>query len=278
MSTAISVIILTYNEAINISACLTALVWADDVIIVDSGSTDDTFDTARAARPDVRVFTHAFQDFGDQRNWALDNTSPKHEWILFVDADEFCSVELAREIQAFVRDPGEFVGAYIAGKNYFMGRWVKHASLYPFPQLRLLKLGSVRFRKEGHGQREETEGPCAHLKEAWRHEWMSKGMDEWIRRHNRYAAEEVEVVLGLREEALRPWDLFHRDVVVRRRFIKRLSARLGWMDPPFRFLYRYVLRGGWLDGRPGWVLCKTYFAMHTRMRAMLAERLRESRG
>ena len=91
----------------------------------------------------------SFKDFGEQRNWALDNTSPRHPWILFVDADEFCTPEFIDEIGDFLRAPRNYVGAYVAGKSYFMGRWMKHAMMYPSFQLRLLKLGAVRHRKEG---------------------------------------------------------------------------------------------------------------------------------
>src|SRR5262249_24436901 len=161
--------------AVNIQACLTCLAEIDDVVVVDAGSTDDTLALAREARPDVRIFTHSFKDFGDQRNWALDNTMPRHGWVLFVDADEFCTAELIHEVVRFVADPGPHVGAHIAGRNYFLGRWLKHATMFPSYQLRLLKLGAVRYRKEGHGQIEVMETQGHYLKEGWRHEAFSKG-------------------------------------------------------------------------------------------------------
>ncbi len=78
----ITAIILTYNEAENISSCIKTLDWVDDVVILDSNSSDNTVEIAREARSDVRIFSNAFEDFGQQRNWALDNTNPKHEWIV----------------------------------------------------------------------------------------------------------------------------------------------------------------------------------------------------
>src|SRR5688572_16703398 len=90
----VTAIVLTRDEEVNIARCLRCLDPVDDVIVVDSESTDATLRLAKKARSDVRIFTHSFQDFGDQRNWALENTNPKHGWVLFVDADEFCTDEL----------------------------------------------------------------------------------------------------------------------------------------------------------------------------------------
>jgi len=106
MKSPISVIVLTFNEAVNIADCINAVAWADDVIVVDSGSTDDTLALAREARADVRVFRHAFQDFGDQRNWALDNIAPEHDGVLFLDADEHITPPCAEAICHAVEEEG----------------------------------------------------------------------------------------------------------------------------------------------------------------------------
>src|SRR5262245_26006878 len=165
----LSVIILTYNEVENIPSCLSSVEWADDVILVDSGSTDGTVDLARKVRSDVRTFMHPFGDFGAQRNWALDETTPKHDWVLFLDADERCDPGCAAAIRQAVMSPGHHVGFYLTYRNFFLDRWIKHCTLYPTWQLRLLKLGAVRFEKEGHGQREVTEGPLGYIREPYDH-------------------------------------------------------------------------------------------------------------
>lgn len=251
----LTAVILTLNEEINIVRCLNCLDWADDVVIVDSGSADRTLELAARARPDVRVFTHPFKDFGDQRNWALDNIEPKHEWVLFIDADEFCVPELAREIGDYIRSPGDTVGAFIAGKNHFMGKWLRYSGLYPSYQLRLLKMGAVRYRKEGHGQREVTVGKPAFLKEGWIHEGFSKGLTDWFDKHNRYTSDEIELLARLRSSPLALRDLFSKDPVCRRRCEKRIGARLLLFTPFLRFFYHYVLRLGFLDGKPGFLFC-----------------------
>src|ERR1700685_468341 len=175
----LSAIILTHDEAENIGDCLATLEWADDVVIVDSGSTDETIARALEARPDVRVFTNPFQDFGAQRNWALDNTSPRHDWILFLDADERCNAACSEGIRNAVEAPGEHVGFYLTCRNFFLGRWIKHATLYPSWQLRLMKRGFVRYRKEGHGQREVTDGPLGSIASPYDYYGFSKGIAHW---------------------------------------------------------------------------------------------------
>lgn len=267
----ITALILTYNESVNIEPCLRALGKVDDVAIVDSGSTDDTLTKARNVRPDVRIFEHPFQDFGDQRNWAIDHTAPRHDWLLFVDADEFCDPELLEEIAALIDNPGDLVGGYVAGRNYFLGEWLKRSTMYPSYQLRLLRRGQVRYRKEGHGQREVTDGPLHYLSHGWRHEAFSKGVHQWVARHNQYSTDEVELILSLRSQSIR-WDhLFGSDPIARRRALKVLAARLPGR-PLWRFLYTYFVRLGLLDGRAGLDYCLLRIAHDLHIGVKLRER------
>jgi glycosyltransferase involved in cell wall biosynthesis len=238
---AISAIILTQDESRNIGRCLRTMERVRDLIIVDSGSRDDTLERARVVRPDVRIYTHAFVDFGDQRTWALDNTEPRFQWVLFVDADEFCTPEFLEEVGAFVSNPMNYVGAYVAGRNYFLGRWLRYSSLYPSYQLRLLHRDYVRFRKEGHGQREVSDGPFTYLHQGWTHEPFSKGVERWIDRHNRYSTEEVANLASLRAAPLRLGELITGDAVARRRSLRILGAKVPGR-PLWRFVYAYLLR------------------------------------
>lgn len=266
----LSVIILTYNEASTIQACLSFLDWADDIILVDSLSVDDTVERAKSARPDLRVYEHAFQDFGDQRNWAIDHTHPRHEWVLFLDADEHCNPECAHAIQQAVMSPGNHVGFYLTCRNYFLGKWVKHCSLYPTWQLRLLQRGEVRYRKEGHGQREVTNGSLGYISAPYDHYGFSHGIAHWIARHNRYSSSEVELIHRLQQEPLELGEVFSRDPIRRRRCLKRLAARTGFR-PLTRFLYLYVIRRGFLDGRAGLYFCLLRVAHEIHITVKLAE-------
>ena len=251
----LTAIILTKDEAINIERCLNGLREVEDVVIVDSGSSDGTLEIAQRVRPDVRIFHHPFQDFGDQRNWALDRTEPRHEWILFVDADEFCTEPFVQELRKFVSDPGDLVGAYIAGKYYFLGKWIRRSSLYPSYQLRLLRKGFVRYRKAGHGQVEELNGSAGYLVEGWIHEGMSKGIFQWMERHNHYAREEAQRLCELREEKVQVPAIFGRDPRSRRREMKKLSARLPFR-PLVAQIYTLFLCGAILDGPSGWLFVR----------------------
>jgi len=255
----VTAIVLTHNEEANMRPCLSGLAQIDDVVLVDSGSRDATLDAARAIRPDVRIFDNPFEDFAQQRNWALDNAILKHDWVLFVDADEYSTPEFMDELERFVADPGDSVGAFIAGKNYFLGTWLKWSTLYPSHQLRLLKRGEVRFEKSGHGQSEVTDGSLAYMREGWRHEAFSKGISQWIARHNRYTSEEAAEFKRLRGQSIVLRDLLNGDPVKRRRALKRLGARLP-LRPVWLFLYLYVVRLGFLDGYPGWLYCCLVFS------------------
>lgn len=266
----ISVVILTKDEQDNIRDCLDSLDWADDVILVDSGSSDDTIAYAQEARPDLRVFENPFVDFGTQRNWALDSTAPQHEWVLFLDADERSTPAFAKAVQDAATSPGPHVGFYLSCRNYFLGKWIKRCTFYPSWQLRLLKLGEVRFRKEGHGQRETTDGNLGFIQEPYDHFGFNKGVSHWIERHNRYSTEELELVLRMREEPLRLRDLFSHSVA-RRRCLKRVAARFQAARPFLRFFYTYFWRLGFLDGRPGLLFCLLRVAHEIHISVKLAE-------
>jgi len=266
----LTAIVLTQDEEINIRECLKTLAWADDVVVVDSGSRDRTIEIARHERPDVRIFSHGFKDFGDQRNWALDNAQSPHEWILFVDADERIPADCAEAIQHAVRGAGGLVGFFLCARTYFLGRWIRHSTMFPSWQLRLLRRGAVRFQKEGHGQREVAGGPLGYIETPYDHFGFSKGLEAWIARHNRYSTEEIELIHRLRTEPLNILDAFGPPVA-RRRFLKRLAARIGGR-PVMRFVYLYFLRGGWLDGRPGLLYCLLRMAHEIHIVAKMEER------
>jgi glycosyltransferase involved in cell wall biosynthesis len=266
----VSVIILTFNESENIASCIEQLDWADEVILVDSLSDDSTVAIAKEVRPDLRVFSHAFRNFGDQRNWALEETQPRFEWVLFFDADEHCPPACAQAIQDAIENPGDKVGFYLSCRNFFLGRWIRRCTLYPSWQLRLLRVGDVRFRKEGHGQREVTDGPLAYIDEPYDHFGFSKGIAHWIERHNEYSTNECELISRLLCEPLQVRELVSRDPVVRRRCMKRLASHIGFR-PLARFLYLYLFRRGFLEGRAGLVFSLLRLAHEIHILAKQAE-------
>lgn len=246
----ISTVILTHNEAANLPRCLASLRWCDDVLVLDSGSSDDSVAIARAAG--ARVATRAFDSFAAQRNHAMEHGALRHPWVLHVDADEVVTPALAEELRAIAAGGDSRFPVYrVPSRLIFMGRWLRHAGMYPAYQVRFGRAAELRFVDHGHGQREthpiEQVGT---LREALDHHNFSKGVNDWLTRHLRYARAEAAQALAERSAPLRPAELVHADATVRRRAAKRLAQRLP-CRAALRFAYVYFVRGGFLDGRAG---------------------------
>jgi glycosyltransferase involved in cell wall biosynthesis len=247
-----SILILTKNEEANIAACLESVSWCDDVVVLDSHSTDRTRDIA-AARG-ARVFEREFDDFGAQRNFALDHLDFRHPWVFHLDADERFNEALRQECEGVIAKD-EHSAYCVPNRIIFLGRWIKHSSQYPYHQVRLVKRGEARFTKSGHGQKEgATLRGAGYLQTPYDHLNFSKGVGDWVERHNRYSTEEAAEASALCEGPVPLGDVFAGDSLARKRALKRLHARLParWF---FKFLYLYVWKGGFLDGYPGFAYC-----------------------
>jgi glycosyltransferase involved in cell wall biosynthesis len=248
-----SIYILTYNEEIDIAACIESAQLSDDVIVVDSCSTDRT--VAIASQYPVRVVQHAFESHGKQRTWMLESVPPKHEWVYILEADERMTPELFQECLEAMQT-GQHVGYYVAERVMFMGQWIRRSTQYPRYQLRLLRHGRVWFTDYGHTEREVCEGSTGFLQQTYPHYTCSKGLSRWIDKHNRYSTDEAaETIRQLESGAVNWRDLFFGESEVdRRRALKDLSLRLP-LRPLIRFFYMYLLLGGFLDGRAGFTWC-----------------------
>jgi len=245
----ISVVVLAQDEAVNIERCLASVAWSDDVLVVDSGSTDGT--QALAAKAGARVMHREWDHFAGQRNHALDHGGLRHRWVLHLDADEVVTPELRDEMMAIARADDGLPGYRVASRLMFRDGWLRHSGMYPTYQVRFGTRDGLRFHMAGHGQR-ETLPPAqvGTLRGDLIHYNFSKGVDDWLARHARYARDEAEE--ALREGARRRWsELFTiRDPVERRRAMKALAQRLP-MRPLARFIYVYFIRRGFLDGGAG---------------------------
>lgn len=256
----VSVVILTLNEEPNIRACLDSCAWCDDVHVLDSGSTDRTQHLARELGAAVHV--NPFESFGKQRNWALDHIPLKHEWVFHLDADERFTPQLLREIDETLRAAPGLSGYYVPNKLMFMGRWLRRAGGYPTYQMRLFHKARMRFVDYGHGQREEPGRPIGTLHQPYIHYSFSKGLADWIDKHNRYStleAREIVRILCEPQSDAEPPRLLG-SAVQRRRWLKqRLYPRLParWL---LRFCWLYILKLGFLDGRAGLRFCQLYAA------------------
>lgn len=246
----ISVIIPTRNEERNIAACMDAVAWADEIVVFDSLSTDAT--TAIATSKGARVVERAFDSFARHKNWALDHIELRNGWVLLVDADERVTPELAAEMRAAVARPDAPAGYYIPRKTFFQGRWVRHGGVYPDYNMRLFRRGRGRYEDRLVHEHVVLDGPAGYLANPLTHA-DDKGLERYFDRHNHYTTlEAIEIV---RAEKRDRNGKLHADVLVagppRRRALKNFAQRYLPARPVFLFLYMYVLKGGFLDGRVG---------------------------
>ncbi len=266
----VSIVILTLNEEVNIADCLASCAWADDVHVLDSGSQDRTVEIARSMG--AAVHHHAFESFGAQRNWAIDNIPMKHDWVFHLDADERFTPELVAEIDRLLsRDPRE-AGFLVPNKLIFMGRWLKRSAGYPTFQVRLFHKARMRFADYGHGQREATDGKIGRIDVPYLHYSFSKGLYDWFEKHNRYSS--LEAIQFVELEGDRPAlaDLLASDAVARRRAWKRVLYGLPMWPTIRRFATLFVL-GGVLEGRAGF----TYARLLATYEQMIQMKLRLQR-
>jgi glycosyltransferase involved in cell wall biosynthesis len=244
--------IFTLNEEIHLPACLEALEWCDDVIVVDSFSTDGT--KRICERPNVRFFQREFDGFGTQRNWALDNTSPRHDWVLILDADERVTPELVAEMGQIVADAPARVGAYRVRRRFHMwGKWLRFSNLYPTWVVRLIHKDRVRYENRGHAETQRVDGETKELDHDLIDENL-KGIEEWFERQARYAYQEAAFELAHSTESPGLMRLLQGSPLARRAALKQLTRDLPGRALAY-FVYAYVVRGGFLEGKDGLIFC-----------------------
>jgi glycosyltransferase involved in cell wall biosynthesis len=267
-SVPVSCLIFTLNEQVNLPHCLASLRWCNDVVVVDSFSADDTATLARSAG--ARFVQHPFTGFGDQRNWALEQVPLLHPWALILDADERVPGELAAELRDRLGTvPADVAAFRLRRRFYLWGKWLRFSSLYPTWVVRLVRVGRVRYLNRGHAETQEVAGRIDSL----RHDLIDenhKGLDHWWGRQARYA--EKEALYELAEPRIPLRRLFSTDPLRRREALKALARNLP-LRPLWFFLYSYLLRGGFLDGRAGCRFC----AMKAAYQAMIVRKKQELR-
>lgn len=258
----ISVFIPAKNEAKNIAECLKHLKWADEVFVVDSGSQDGTGTIAIEMGAKLVQFQWNGQ-WPKKKNWAIDNIPFRNDWVLIVDADEHITPELANEIGEAVSSPGEFQGFYINRKLIFLHRWIRHCGYYPSWNLRLFRRGKGHYEKlttvedTASGDNEVHEhllidGSTGWLKQDMLH-YAYPTIADFVEKHNRYSNWEAHVERQGNSDGL-PASLFG-NVLQRRRWLKKFRTCLPFR-PTLRFAYTYLIKLGFLDGWPGYVLSR----------------------
>ncbi|HUJ43388.1 MAG TPA: glycosyltransferase family 2 protein [Opitutaceae bacterium] len=248
-----SVLILTFNEAHALPVCLGSVAGCDDVVVLDSHSADRTAAIARAAG--ARVFLHPFEDFARQRNHAHRAIEFRHPWVFHLDADEQMTPVLRAECAAY-RGDEPLDGCYAAPRMLWEGRWIRHCTDYPAWQARFVKARGFEFVQAGHGQREAPGMRMGRLRADYLHDLSAGGVDAWLAKHRRYAREEAEAFFAADATTRPPLRaVVTGPTLARRRAFKHLSYHLPGR-PTLRFLYQYLLRGGFLDAGPGWRYCR----------------------
>ena len=255
----ISVLIPAKNEAVNLAACLASVAWCDDVVVVDSGSSDGTPDIARAAG--ARVVDFKWNGgFPKKKNWALGNVPWKNDWVFIIDADERATPELQTAMRAALGQ-SQHQGFYVNRRFWFLDGWLNHCGYYPSWNLRFFRHALGRYEQPaggaggGSGDNEvhehvELQGSAGYLAGEMEH-YAFPDIATWVEKHNRYSNWEAR----LQAEAARADAAGLEASLARKRRLRRLAWSLP-CRPWLRFLYHYVWRAGFLDGRRGFVFCR----------------------
>lgn len=234
----LSVAIVAMNEEANLGRTLASVRWADEIVVVDSGSTDRTCDIAREYG--AKVIHEPWRGYVAQKNYALELCM--QDWILALDADEEVSPGLADEIRRVVSGEGKYEGYYMPRQNLFLGRWMRHGGFYPDPKLRLFRRGvgystgfdpHDRYELKGAGPVECFGNPMVH--------YTYPTLTLYLEHMNRYSSLGAKMAVG---KGYRSFSLLN--IVVR---------------PLATFVYNYFFRLGFLDGREG-LLLHLYHAVY----------------
>lgn len=260
----VSVIVPARNEAANLRRCLESVSWADQVIVVDSSSTDGTQDIAASLGAEVVQFNFS-GTWPKKKNWALQHVPFRHEWVFILDADEVLPPNAEQELRGIVAaDVHPYVGYWINRRLMFMGKWLRHA-YYPNWNLRLFKHRAGRYEQltdvdtaSGDNEVHEhviVDGSAGFLTCEMDH-YAFPSVEVFVEKHNRYSNWEARVDLSERQRDADPARLQYSRVA-RRRGLKRAAQRLPFR-PLLRFLYVYVWQRGFLDGREGYYFARLH--------------------
>jgi glycosyltransferase involved in cell wall biosynthesis len=241
----ISVLIMTLNEELNIRRCIESVAWADDIIVLDSGSTDRTQEIA--VEYGCTVVSRQLITWAEHQNWALRNLPFRNQWVLNVDADEVVPPELATEIQSAVNSKSSHVAYRFRIKDYFLGTWLKHASFYPHWLTRLYRPESIDFQRLVNPVA-KIDGSVGYLQEHLLHFPFNRGVSHWFDRHNKYSTLEAKEY-DKREQLCWKKGLTG-DKNERRRQRKLMFSKLP-CRPLLKFTFLYFIHLGFLDGRAG---------------------------
>jgi glycosyltransferase involved in cell wall biosynthesis len=254
VSVPLSVLVPTLDEELNLPECLASVQWADEVFVVDSYSRDRTLEIARAHG--AHVFQHPFESYSRQKNWALDTLPFRNEWVLILDADERITTELCCDIERALATAAHD-GYYLNRRVIFLGTWVRHAGWYPSWNLRLFRHRLGRYDDREVHEHVVLNGSVGYLRSDMLH-LDRRGLEAFVASHNRYstleAAARFKAERDAPDRARLPVSLLASPVQRKRYLRERIWPGVP-AKPMVLFMYMYVLRRGFLDGRAGLALC-----------------------
>jgi glycosyltransferase involved in cell wall biosynthesis len=249
-----SVVILTYNEVINIEDCINSVrKFSNDIVVLDSFSEDET--VIKAQQVGARIVENEFVGYASQRNFALNKISYKNDWVFMLDADERFSLEMIKELNS-VLDIENLTMLRCRRKDMFLGKWLKRSSGYPTWFARCFKVGFCKVEREIN-EEYVTEGEVYNLQSHLEHLPFNKGVEEWFNRHNQYSTMESKIILQ-KSNKIKFKDLFAKDPSLKRAAQKALVYNLP-MRPVWVFVIFYFIKLGFLDGRAGFYYCLMKF-------------------
>jgi glycosyltransferase involved in cell wall biosynthesis len=225
----LTVLVPSFNSAEVIADCLQSAAWADELLVVDSGSTDETLELARQAG--ARLLQHAYENSAAQKNWAIPQAA--HPWVLIVDTDERVTPELRREIEAVLSEPGPRAGYQIPRLNYAFGEPLRHTGYFPDYQIRLFRRDRGRYAPREVHAHMLIDGSVGRLSQPLIH-YAQRSMAQTIR----------SLLVRMTE-----WEAVERE-----RQGARASLGQMLLRPPAAFFYRYIYQGGFRDGQRGLVV------------------------
>lgn len=225
----LTVIITTYNETLHMPDLLENIQWADEVIVVDSYSTDDT--VAIAKEQGAIVFERKYKGPADQKNWAIQQAT--NDWILLLDADERVTPQLKNEVQQLLQKPREGVDAYwIPRQNYFLGKKIKYSGWQGDKVIRFFK-SSCRYDDKQVHEEIQTHGIRVEKLAGKLDHYTYQSMDHFLDKMRRYAKWSAQ-------------DYAHKT--------PRVTLFHLWIKPGFRFIKHYLLKSGFRDGQAGFII------------------------
>lgn len=269
----VSVVVLTKDEEVNIERCLASVAWAAQVVVVDSGSTDRTVQLAR--RAGAEIIEQDWLGFASQREFALRSAVLRHDWVYFVDADEWISSELAQGVSEAVARAG--YSAYRQRfRLVFSGAWIRHCGWYSGSWVvRLMDKGHATFSGAEFGERVTIDGRIGRLDNDIV-DWDKKGLVSWLHKHIRYAELEADKQAAKLRSAQRLRRFHERrqedSTPFGRAFLRDVVAPGVPAKPVALFLYMYVLRLGFLDGMAGLRFCFLHAWFRMTVSAIARER------